>query len=90
MLSIDLPFKGGIGKDVFGALEMTGVFDSLVVSLPLHATIPATQQSNEAMKKRRLMVQANLLRRKVVAKRPLWISHGLIFMLDLATCRSLF
>ena len=31
MLSIDLPFKGGIGKDVFGGLEMTGVFDSLGV-----------------------------------------------------------
>jgi hypothetical protein len=83
-----LPFKGGIGKDVLGGLEMTGVFDSLVVSLPLHAAITAAQHSSEPKKKRRLTVQTNLLRRTLVAKRPLWISHGLVFMLNLATCRT--
>jgi hypothetical protein len=48
--------------DVFGGLEMTGVFDSVVVSMPLHAAITATQQNNAAKKKTRLTVQANLPR----------------------------
>jgi hypothetical protein len=90
MLSSDLPFRGGIGRDVFGGLEMTGVFDSVVVSMPLHAAITATQQNNAAKKKTRLTVQANLPRLKAVGKRRRWISHELVFMLNLATCRSLF
>jgi len=48
MLVIDFPFNGGIGREVWGGLEITGALALLVVSLPLQAVRPTVTKRTRA------------------------------------------